>query len=67
MALSSGCAVLFSLLQVEVFCEIGELMNQSRVLPQDHGRKFLLFKSLGMALSIKCNIVTYKITVISFF
>ena len=64
-ALSSGCAVLFSPLQVEVFCEIGELMNQSRVLPQDHGRKFLLFKSLGMALSIKCNIVTYKITVVS--
>ena len=48
MMLFAFLCFLSSSLQAEVFCEIGELVNQSRVLPRDHGKKFLLFKSLGM-------------------
>jgi thiomorpholine-carboxylate dehydrogenase len=34
----------------EIYAEIGELVNKTKSLPPDHGKKFLLFKSLGVAI-----------------
>ena len=31
-----------------MFAEIGELVNKSKSIPKDHGKKFFLFRSLGM-------------------